>query len=121
MGRHLKGRVLLLSVIHPLQMVMGLIVWSLWFVAIYSGLSVACSLAPPAVSPGAMTWINGILLALTFFTTMLLLWCAYRCWRAPAAPGNRRFVARIAAGVYLFAAAATLAVGLPISLLPPCV
>jgi hypothetical protein len=37
----------MLSITHPLQLVPGLIIWALWFIAIYGGLSVACALAPP--------------------------------------------------------------------------
>lgn len=173
------------SPVHPVQLVMGFIVWSLWFVAAYAGLSVACSLAPPP-SVSAWTWINLLLLGLTLIITALLLACAWRCWRAAASlperdlrqglggqqpvdqqpqtgksinrastptvgttaqiresepepkalrqqvestrsnspmpdiKGNHHFVARLSAGAYLFAALSTLAVGLPLLALPPC-
>ncbi len=67
---------------HPLQLTLGLIVWSVWFVALYGGLSVACAVAPPAATLGALTWINGLLLLLTLATTALLAYWAHGCWRA---------------------------------------
>ena len=106
---------------HPVQLVVGLVIWSLWFVLVYGGLSVGCEFAPPATSAGSFTWINALLLALTLATLALLLSAAWRCWRAPAQAGNSHFVARLAAALYLVAAIATLAVGLPILVLPPCV
>lgn len=105
---------------HPLQLVLGLIIWSIWLVLIYTILSVTCSVAPPADSFSALTWVNGALFILTIVTTALLAFFASRCWRAPAKPGNRRFVARVAAGIYLAGAMAVLAVGLPVLVLPPC-
>lgn len=116
-----KSTVCFLPVSHPLQLAMGLIIWSLWFVLIYAGLSVACSFTPPAAELQVTSWINALLLAVTILTTTLLGHCAYRCWRVPEAPGNRQFVARVATGVYLVASGATLAIGLPISVLPPCI
>lgn len=108
---------------HPVHLVLGFIIWSFWFVAVYGGLSVACAVAPPGDALGAATAINVWLLLLTFLTTALLLYLAFRCWRA-AAPGMQgllRFLPQVAAGAYLAAAIATFAVGLPAMVLPPCV
>lgn len=104
---------------HPLQLAFGFIIWSLWFIAIYGGMSVACSLGPPDPGLGAKTWINGVLLLATLAVTALLLLLAMRCWRVPDC-GHRRFIARVATCVYFFAALSTLAVGLPSAVLPPC-
>lgn len=108
---------------HPLQLALGLIVWSVWFVVLYGGLSVACAVVPPAATLGVITWVNGLLLLLTLATTALLAYWARVCWRAAAGEITRqqRFVGRIAAGVHLIAAGSTLAVGLPVIALPPCV
>lgn len=109
----------MLSPSHPLQLPMGLIIWSLWFVTIYTSLSVACALAPPAAELGPRTWINGVLLILTCAVALLLSLLFVRNWRAPVS-GHQRFIARVAAGIYAAAALATLGVGLPVIALPPC-
>jgi hypothetical protein len=111
---------------HALQLPFGFIVWSVWFVAMYGGLSVGCALAPPPPAAGALTWLNGALAALTVLTCGWLLGCARRCWRAAtlgAAAGETqgRFVPMVGAGLHLAAAVATAFVGLPLAGLPPCV
>lgn len=105
---------------HPLQLVLGLIIWSAWFVLIYAVLSIACSAAPSIDLFSAINWINGLLLLLTTITCALLVFFSLRCWRVATEAGNHRFVARVAAGIYLVAAVSTLAIGLPILVLPPC-
>ncbi|RCV87634.1 hypothetical protein [Billgrantia montanilacus] len=112
----------LLRLTHPIQMVGGLTIWSIWFVAIYSGLSVACSVAPP--DPGRDIW-TGINLAVglaTLGTTALLLWLSWAgVWAARRTSVVREnYFARVSAGIYLFSAAATLFVGYPVIFLPPC-
>jgi hypothetical protein len=105
---------------HPLQLALGLIIWSAWFVLVYGVLSVGCEFAMPDNALSPFNWLNALLAVLTFATTALLAFCAWRCWRAPVQAGARDFVARVAAGVYLAAAFSTLAVGLPVLVLPPC-
>lgn len=109
---------------HPIHLVLGLIVWSVWFVAIYGGLSVACSVAPPPEQSGALNWVNGVI---ALVTALLLVWLslqANRCWRearhSPAEPPRRRFMCMVSAGMYVVAAISTLVVGLPVVGLPPC-
>ncbi|WP_373187389.1 hypothetical protein [Halopseudomonas sp.] len=114
---------------HPLQMFFGPIVWSAWFVSLYGGLGVTCALIPPDPEQGALTWINGGLLAFGLLLSLFLLYCARRCWLArPAADeqpdkdaDNQRFIASAASAVYLIGAFATLAVAMPALTLPPCV
>ncbi len=112
----------MLSVTHPIQLVLGLIIWALWFVVIYGGLSVACVIAPPDISSGSYTWINGSVLVLTLLTTGFLLILANVCRRAALRKGSGiiRFITGVAAGIYLASAVATLMVGLPVLALPPC-
>ena len=108
---------------HPLHLVIGLMVWSLWFVALYGGLSVGCALAPPDVALGARTWLNGLLLALTALTLVWLLLRMGLSWRAARgsqAGSRERFVTTLSAALYLVAAVSTLVIGLPILGLPPC-
>lgn len=105
---------------HPLQLVLGLIIWSVWFVLIYAVLSVACSVAPPINTTSPVNWINALLLALTLFTALLLILLAMRCWRARTVERNSAFIARVAPCVYVAAATSTLAIGIPALALPPC-
>ncbi|QTF91437.1 hypothetical protein [Halomonas sp. BM-2019] len=106
---------------HPAQLVLGLTLWSLWFVAIYAGLSVACAVAPPAPGQGALTGINGGLALLTLPTLALLAWLAWRGLVAGRESiGPARFVALVGAGLHLFSAVGVAFVGLPLVALPPC-
>lgn len=106
---------------HPLELVLGLIVWSVWFVALYGGLSLACAYVPPDPQAGALTWLNALLAVFTAVTTAWLALRAHACWRRLPTPASRqRFVAAVAAGVYASAAVATLFIGVPVLVLPPC-
>ncbi|KKO49191.1 hypothetical protein VT06_08075 [Arsukibacterium sp. MJ3] len=124
---------------HPAQLVIGFTIWSIWFIAMYAGLSVACQLAPPAEQQGALTWLNGALFGLTLLVVTLLLWLARRSGRycislaaqandnqgnsklnANAKGGVRRFIGFGSTMLYLIAAAATLAGGLPMLVFTPC-
>ncbi|MFO7647146.1 hypothetical protein [Halomonas sp. 3H] len=106
---------------HPAQLLLGLTLWSLWFVALYGGLSVACALAPPRPGQGAFTAINGGLALLTLATLALLAWLAWRGLDAARREADRRrFIALTGAGLHLFSAAGVAFVGLPIVTLPPC-
>lgn len=109
---------------HPLQLALGLIVWAVWFVALYGVLSVGCALAPPDADLGARTWLNGLLAALTAITFGWLVWQVHRCGRDARAgigePASRRFLSTLGAGVYAAAAVSTLMIGIPILGLPPC-
>lgn len=105
---------------HPLQLALGLIIWSVWFVLIYSVLSIGCAFATLDNSVSPVNWLNALLLVLTLITTALLGYLAWHCWRAPTPPGNHRFIARVAAGIYLVGAISTFAIGLPVLVLPPC-
>ncbi|MHA6493457.1 hypothetical protein ACX0MV_09440 [Pseudomonas borbori] len=114
----------LLSPYHPVHIALGLVLWSLWFVAIYGGLSVACSLAPPEPQHGAWTWINGLLVLFSLLTLLVLGALAWWCWRAGQLLTLRpreRFVALLSAGTHAVAAVATLFITLPVLALPPCV
>ena len=110
---------------HPMQLVMGLVIWGVWFVVLYGLQGVGCSVAPPAVEQGALTWINAVLLGLGTCVTLLLLVIAYRCWKAGSDDGSGEdghgdFVRRISAGVYLLSAISAAAVTLPVVIYPPC-
>ncbi|KHL68329.1 MULTISPECIES: hypothetical protein [Pseudomonas] len=105
---------------HPLHSILGLVIWSLWFVALYAGQGLGCALAPPAPADGAATWLNAVLGVFTGLTVLLLLGLALFSWRSAAAGSPQRFVLRLAAGVHLVGAAATVFIGLTLLGLPPC-
>lgn len=105
---------------HPMQLVYGLVIWCIWFVAVYSVLSLGCAFALPDNHLSSFNWLNALMLALTLIITLVLVLLAVYCWRARATPEDQYFTARLAAGLYLVAAIATLAVGFPVLVLPPC-
>ncbi|PFG53404.1 hypothetical protein ATG98_2511 [Marinobacter sp. LV10R520-4] len=115
------------SPFHPVNLVLGLIIWALWFVLLYGGLSVACAFAPPDAEAGAWTWVNAASLILAFIVAGYLLACAYGCWKASSPPhiagaeAVNPFISKISASVYLVSAFASLMLTMPGVFLPPCV
>ncbi|KGK41339.1 hypothetical protein LH51_15570 [Nitrincola sp. A-D6] len=113
---------------HPAQIVMGFVIWSIWFIAMYGGLSVACQLVPPDTGQGPFTWINSGLFAFTLLVFALLVLLAWRSGRYCASQhkagevtaGFGRFVGYVGTVLYLIAAVGTLAGGLPVLVLSPC-
>ena len=106
---------------HPLHLAIGLTLWSLWFVVVYGGLSVACAVAPPAPEQGPLNLINLALGLFTLATVALLAALAWRSWQAAGgASGRGCHVARVAAWLYAFSAVGTLYVGVPLIAVPPC-
>lgn len=112
------------SPFHPVQISLGLVVWSLWFVALYAGLAIACEVARPAPGEGAPL-LNLGFGVFTLATAGLLALSAGACLRAlrrePERPPRDRFVARVGAAGHLIALAATLFIGVPLLGLPSCV
>lgn len=106
---------------HPLHLVLGLLLWSLYFIIVYGGMSVGCSASEAAYSTSIFNWINGFVLLVTLVFTLLLLWFAWQCHKAtPEEASQGRFLLRLSAVLYLLSAAATLFVGLPGVIYPPC-
>ena len=116
----------LFKLTHPIHLVSGLILWGLFFVVIYAGLSVACSVAPPAPERDMFTGINAGVGVVTLVTTALLGWLAWASVVAGRRAGRKEglgresYFAYVSAGMFLFSACGTLFVGLPIAMLPPC-
>lgn len=108
---------------HAVHLIVGLTVWSIWFVVLYGGLSVACQLAPPAPDSGAFNWLNILLGLSTLVVVLGLLWMAHRLWRAGPARSRPTgdYLRVTSAALYLVSAFATLALALPILFLPPCI
>lgn len=114
----------MLSPYHPMQMVLGLIIWAIWFVLVYAGLSLACEQVGLAAGD-SLSWVNLLLMTFTMLTCGLLLFLAHRTWRDARRDWRNqssagRFIVRTAVTVDLVAALVTLAVGLPVVMLPPC-
>lgn len=108
---------------HPFHFALGLIVWSVWFVAVYGGLSVGCAIAPPASESGSLNWLSGALGAVTVLVFAWLIRQMLKAWRtahASDAKSRTRFMTTVSAGLYAIAATSTLVIGLPIVGLPPC-
>ena len=114
----------------PWQLVTGLSVWALWFLAVYVGVSVSCAVAPPPVADGQFNAVNAGLLLLTIVTALGLGWASVACGRSmrqlpPASESpeasRRRFIGVASTALYGIAAIATLFVGLPLLAMPPCV
>lgn len=124
---------------HPAQVAIGFVIWSIWFIAMYGGLSVACQLEPPPMQQGPYTWLNGSLFALTLLVMALLLILGWRSGRYcalqaqseknysndsnrvdNASGSDRRFIGYLSTVLYLLAAVATLAGGLPVLVFTPC-
>ncbi|WNL37759.1 hypothetical protein RN346_10590 [Halomonas sp. PAMB 3232] len=106
---------------HPAHLIVGLTLWSIWFVAVYGGLSVACAVAPPAPDQGSLTGLNLGLGLVSVATTVLLFWLAWAGWKVGRElTGRPRFNALVSAGLYFFSAFGVVFTGMPIIGVPPC-
>tara|TARA_R110002012_G_scaffold9197_14_gene42260 strand:- start:204 stop:548 length:345 start_codon:yes stop_codon:yes gene_type:complete len=110
-----------LHLTHPLHFVIGLTLWSGWFVTVYGGHAVACEVIPPDPEKGVFTLINAMLLLVSVAATALLALLTVGCWRiAKRHEGRLRFNARLSAGLYLFSALGVAFAALPVLGIPPC-
>lgn len=109
---------------HPVQIPLGLTLWSLWFVALYGGTAVACERLAPAAEESGQAAINLGFLLFTLAAAAVPGTYAWGCWRAARAPAGRppqeRFAARVGAALHLVAVVSMLFIGLPLLGLPPC-
>lgn len=106
---------------HPLHLVLGLIIWGLWFVLMYSILSISCAAYPQPYA--SLSWINGALLGLSLLTLFILMYFAYGCWRLREDSRLKkvsRFVVWLSLGGYLAAMAATFSMGMMVLFFPAC-
>ena len=112
------------TAVHPLRLVMGPILWALNFVALYGGLSVGCAVAPPDPADGAGTWLNISLIVVSMGFVGVMLYWAFRYARLAGRDLPREssdaWIVRGAAALHLVSALATVAVALPVLVLPPC-
>lgn len=112
-----------LSPHHSIHLIIGLTVWSAWFVVLYGGLSVACQMAPPQPASEPLNWLNTLLAVSTLAVVAGLLWVAWQLWRRHADNPEplRRYICLTSVALYLISAFATLAVAMPVLFLPPCI
>ncbi|WP_447555969.1 hypothetical protein [Vreelandella sp. EE22] len=110
-----------LHLTHPAHLVVGLTLWSIWFVAVYGGLSVVCAVAPPAPEQGPLTGLNLGLGLFSLMMTAALLWLAWGSWRvAREHKGRQHFFALASAGLYFYSAFGVVFAGMPVIGVPPC-
>ena len=98
---------------HPAQLVIGLIIWSIWFVVMYAGLSVVCQLAPSPALQRGVSWLNIGLAAFSVVVILLLVVLGWRSGRYCAAQhqrhgrgGTQRFIGYVSTVFYLAVAGA---------------
>lgn len=101
---------------HPAHLVLGLVIWSVWFVAIYAGLSVYCSRAADTSAAGIFNMLNMGLLIFTGITCIKLTLLAIWCWRR-----GQGLIGTVSTYLYAASILATLAIAGPIFFLPPCI
>ncbi|QNI02777.1 hypothetical protein HXW73_07420 [Halomonas sp. SH5A2] len=110
-----------LHLTHPLHFIVGLTLWSVWFVTVYGGHAVACAVIPPDPEQGAFTLVNAMLLVVSLAAAGLLATLAWGCCRiAKHHQGRLLFNAVVSAGLYLFSALGVVFTAMPIVGLPPC-
>lgn len=110
-----------LHLTHPLHFVIGLTLWSAWFVTVYGGHAVACEVMPPDPEQGVFTLVNALLLMVSLAAVALLAALTVGCYRmSKHHTGRLRFNARVSAGLYLFSTFGVLFAAMPIIGIPPC-
>ncbi|WP_249978125.1 hypothetical protein [Vreelandella olivaria] len=110
-----------LRLTHPIHFVIGLTLWSIWFVVVYGGQAVACEVAPPMPEQGVFNLLNGWLLIVSILAMAVLVALTWGCCQiANRHQGRLRFNAAVSAGLYLFSALSVVFVALPIVGVPPC-
>ena len=106
-------------------MIAGYLVWSSCFVLLYALLSVGCELRlqlqPVAGGVNALSLVLGLVWALHLLALAWLIQDAWRAGRDAAREAHAgRFLRRVTVMLHLTALAATLWVGFPLLVLPPC-
>ncbi|UZD65663.1 hypothetical protein [Marinobacter sp. AN1] len=102
---------------HPASLLLGPVVWSLWFVMLYAMLSLSCLqgwLVNGGDHPAA---INLLLAVAGLLVTLLLLISAWSAWRTPSETG---FMPRTSAMVSACSAVASLLLVVPGLIMAPC-
>ncbi len=108
---------------NPLHLIFGLTIWGIWFVIMYSFLSIGCSISP--ISSSALNRINIILFCSMLMTLIILLYLMYICWQTVKSHSDKRsaltaFILWVSLGSYLAAIVATFSIGIMVLFFPPC-
>ncbi|WP_133130716.1 hypothetical protein [Legionella yabuuchiae] len=108
---------------HPIQLVLGLVIWAIWFVILYAALSISCEASVDLT--GSFNWINLLLFGITLATLAALIGLAYLIWTRnrqdlKKKTTSSRFIFWLSLGVYLVAIGATSSIGLMTLFFPPC-
>ncbi|HLV77364.1 MAG TPA: hypothetical protein VKY53_05510 [Marinobacter sp.] len=100
----------------------GLVVWAVWFVVLYGGLSLTCELFPPEPGAGPRNWFNYLAAAGSVLLGACLFYLARRSARAQAQSSgeNQSFVRGVSVLVFRMSGVAAIALALPVLVLPPC-
>lgn len=106
-----------ISPAHPLHLVLGLIIWSTWFVTVYVSVTMACNKSVKSLYAFKPNLINFSLILMTTVIGFSLLALAVWCWKNR---GQSLFMPQVSAGLYFFSACATFLVSTPLLYLPPC-
>ncbi|MCW8107864.1 hypothetical protein OPS25_05050 [Alteromonas ponticola] len=106
---------------HPWHYIGGWVIWAIWFVVVYGGLSIACQINPPNPDEGVFNWINISLACFTLVVIVFLSGCALKSWKLQQeAIPQAKFPLQIATAIYAFATFGTLLVGGAILMVTPC-
>lgn len=107
---------------NPLHLLFGLIIWAIWFVIMYSLLSIGCSIYP--VSSYPLNWITLLLFCCMLITLSILLYLMYICWQTKSHSNKNSaltaFILWVSLGGYLAAVIATFSIGIMVLFFPPC-
>lgn len=102
---------------HPASLLLGPVVWSVWFVTLYGGLSLSCHLGWLVNGGDHPAAINLLLAGAGTLVALLLLAAALTAWRTPSEAG---FIPRTSAMVSACSAVASLLLAAPGLIMAPC-
>lgn len=108
-----------MAVLHALY---GLGVWAICFVVLYAGVSIGCGTSLPGHSIGPVNGLTAVLVGLWLLHSGVSASLVMRAIRAiRAGHPSQYFMQRLTLFLHSTAFVATVAVGLPVLLLEPCV
>lgn len=102
---------------HPAGLVVGPVVWSVWFVVLYAGPSLACRHGWLVAGGDGPAAINLLLAVSGLLVAGLLSLASVSAWRAG---GRRGFLPQTSAMILACSAAASLLIALPGLIMAPC-
>lgn len=106
---------------HPINLFFGFFIWALWFVFIYTVLSIGCVYQGHGTR---LNWINIIIISSMMLVAFFLLRLAYACYQAlkqPRIARGKATMLMIVGLLNLAGALATITIGATAFYLPPCI